>query len=83
MALKQIFNPAGARRDRKQKDQEKAFRRAQEDETRRQQQLRRDEMQRDVFQTQEGGGVMEGASISLGFDEEEDDLFESMTGLIV
>ena len=77
------LSPSKRRRENKQKDQEKAFRRAQEDETRRQQQLRRDEMQRDVFQTQEGGGIMEGASISLGFDDEEDDLFESMTGLIV
>ena len=74
----------GRRRNRKAKEQEKAFNRAKEDEMQRQKQLRKDEMLRDVFQTTEGGGIMEGASISLGFDDEdEDDLFQSSTGLIV
>ena len=66
------------------KDQEKAARRAREGEERRQRELRKQEMERDVFQTSEGQGIMEGASISLGFDDnDEDDLFDSMTGLIV
>ena len=52
----------------------------------RQAQLRRDEMERSIFQTTEGQGIAESASISLGFDDEdEDDLFDfgSGTGLVI
>ena len=55
-------------------------------EIRRQQELQREQMQRNVFQTAEGQGIMEGANISLGpsFDEEEeDDLLNAMTGLLI
>ena len=74
----------GRRQKKKQKEMEKQFARAQAEERARQDQMRRDQMQRDVLQTTEGHGIMEGANISLGFDEEEeDDLLRSMTGLVV
>ena len=54
-----------------------------QEELARQRQIREDEMKREVFQTTEGQGIMEGATISLGFEEEEDELFRSGTGLII
>lgn len=72
----------GRRRAKKQEEQfDKAMRR----EEQRQVDVRRDQMRQDVEQTREGGGIMEGANISLGYDdeEEEDQLLSSLTGLIV
>ena len=76
----------GRRRQKKQQDKmQKEMERAHAREIERQQQVRRDEMQREIFQTTEGQGVMEGANISLGFEEEDEleELLRSRTGLIV
>ena len=76
----------GRRRRKKQQDKmQKEMERAHAREIERQQQVRRDEMQREIFQTTEGQGVMEGANISLGFEEEDEleELLRSRTGLIV
>ena len=63
----------GRRRRKKQQDKmQKEMERAHAREIERQQQVRRDEMQREIFQTTEGQGVMEGANISLGFEEEDE-----------
>ena len=81
--------PLGTKRRRERRQNRRASRhedtiaKAREEEIARQQEVRKQEMQREIFQTQEGGGVMEGAAISLGFDEDEDDLFNSLTGLVV
>ena len=66
------------RKDKQRKEAEKAYQR----ERTRQSNLMRDEARRDFFATQEGQGVMERATISLGYEEEEDDL-SSVTGLII
>ena len=77
----------GRRRKKKRADKaQSAIDDAYNRELRRQQELQREQMQRDVFQTTEGQGIMEGANISLGpsFDEEEeDDLLNAMTGLLI
>jgi len=71
----------GGRKKKKQKDAAKKAAKAEEA---RQQQLRRDEMERAIFQTTEGQGIAESASISLGFDDDEDDLFGfGSTGLVI
>ncbi len=46
----------------------------------RQAEIRREEQQRAIFQTTEGQGIAEAANISLGFEEDEDDLFDFGTG---
>ena len=77
----------GRRRRRRRADKaQNAIDDAYNREIRRQQELQREQMQRNVFQTAEGQGIMEGANISLGpsFDEEEeDDLLNAMTGLLI
>lgn len=59
--------------------------RAQKAEARRIAKARKDAMERQVFSTKEGGGIMHEANISLGFDDtEEDELDEQFsTGLII
>lgn len=83
MAL--IFGLNRRRKDRNARHAAKSERHARQEEEARQQQLRRDEMERAIFQTAEGQGIQEQASISLGFDEDEDDLFgmNSGTGLVI
>ena len=75
----------GLRRRQKAKQNQKDAKQAGKDEKARQDQLRRDEQQRAIFQTAEGQGIQEGANISLGFGEDEDDLFDfaSGTGLVI
>lgn len=72
------------RRNKQQKKQQKAIESAYNAELDRQREVQKAEQQRDVWQTTEGQGIMEGAQISLGFDdEEEDDELFSGTGLII
>ena len=71
-------NRKQARRDDRAGVQSEAEIRAQEEA--RQAEIRREEQQRAIFQTTEGQGIAETASISLGFEEDEDDLFDFGTG---
>lgn len=64
------------------KSEQAAFEREQE----RLRDSQKEQQQRDIFATTEGEGVQESASISLGFESEEDELdefFRSGTGLLV
>ena len=67
------------------KSQEKAAKEAHKKEIARQQQMRREQQERTAFATAPGQGIQDAASISLGFDDEdEDDLFDiSGTGLVI
>ena len=86
MALGGVRRRRSRRRDRKVNNAKDQVQSAFDEEEKRQRELRRREQQRQVFQTTEGQGVMEGATISLGFagdDEDEDEFFRSATGLTV
>lgn len=79
-----ILRPGSRRRDKRADKQKDAFKSARADEIRRQEELRKEQAQRDIFQTTEGQGISEQANISLGFDDEdEDDLFGNGTGLVI
>ena len=77
------------RRERKRKRQaeaqQDAFNAAYDEAEKRNREARRQAQKDEVFATTEGEGIMEGASISLGFNEDEEDELLGMlgTGLVV
>jgi len=85
MAVLGVKRRRDRRSNRRKSRAQDTYNEAYENELARQAELRKQEMQREVFQTTEGEGIMEGATISLGFDddEEDDDLMGSYTGLII
>jgi hypothetical protein len=74
------------RQKKKEKEGVKAEQAAFEREQERMRATQREQQERDIFATTEGEGIQEAANISLGFDDEEDELdefFRSGTGLLV
>ena len=71
------------RRKKRQREQEKAMESAYNKEQRRQKNLMKQQYQQDYAMTQEGVGFMEGANISLGRVEDEEEEYSSLTGLML
>lgn len=85
MAVLGVTRRRDRRASRKRDAQQQAYNDAFDEAEKRNRAARREAQEEEVFATTEGEGIMEGANISLGYNEEEEEELLGMlgTGLVV